>query len=273
MSWRSPRSPKRTGRRSGRTTPSSGSTRRSSAEPMSWRSSPTPQRSCAWQPPWSSNPTTNGRSPAAISPMSPWTNYAPSSPQNTRPQHWTNNTKSPSVQQDSLITMRKPRQDPKSTNSRDAIVLAGVGQRQEHSFIGAERLGHDDGRTVLGAAAALLRCCQLVFGGAQDVGFGGQPPFQQPHDVLVGQLPLGFLAAAVILSAHPSAGPRRRRQVHQEVANTGSGGRREGVVRMLSGSLIRVRVMPSRRSDRPAELREGARHAYRKSGPALDGRG
>src|SRR6478609_10813215 len=126
MSWRSPRSPKRTGRRSGRTTPSSGSTRRSSAEPMSWRSSPTPQRSCAWQPPWSSNPTTNGRSPAAISPMSPWTNYAPSSPQNTRPQHWTNNTKSPSVQQDSLITMRKPRQDPKSTNSRDAIAGAAA---------------------------------------------------------------------------------------------------------------------------------------------------
>src|SRR6478736_9211897 len=126
MSWRSPRSPKRTGRRSGRTTPSSGSTRRSSAEPMSWRSSPTPQRSCGWQPPWSSNPTTNGRSPAAISPMSPWTHYAPSSPQNTRPQHWTNNTKSPSVQQDSLITMRKPRQDPKSTNSRDAIHSGGI---------------------------------------------------------------------------------------------------------------------------------------------------
>ena|SRR5215207_2729990 len=88
---------------------------------MSWRSSPTPRRSCAWPPPWSSNLTTNGRSPAGISPMSPWTNYVPSSPPNTPLQHWTNNTKSPSVQQDSLIATREPRRDPKSTKSWDAI--------------------------------------------------------------------------------------------------------------------------------------------------------
>ena len=76
--------------------------------PMSWRSSPTPQHSCAWPPPWSSKPTTSGRSPAATSPMSPWTNYAPSSPTNTPLQHLPNNTKSPSVQHDSL--MCEPRQ-------------------------------------------------------------------------------------------------------------------------------------------------------------------
>src|SRR6478736_4019266 len=51
----------------------------------------------------------NGRSPAATSPMSPWTNYAPSSPTNTPLQHLPNNTKSPSVQHDSLITMLEPR--------------------------------------------------------------------------------------------------------------------------------------------------------------------
>ena len=78
--------------------------------PMSWRSFPTPRRSCAWPPPWSSNLTTNGRSPAATSPMSPWENYAPSSPPNTPLQHLQNNTKSPSVQHDSLITTREPRQ-------------------------------------------------------------------------------------------------------------------------------------------------------------------
>src|SRR5215203_3614685 len=77
---------------------------------MSWRSSPTRQRSCAWPPPWSSNPTTNGRSPGATFPMSPWTNYALSSPRNTLRQHLPNNTKSPSVQHDSLITPREPRQ-------------------------------------------------------------------------------------------------------------------------------------------------------------------
>src|SRR6185312_3095116 len=77
---------------------------------MSWRSSPTRQHSCAWPPPWSSKPTTNGKSPAATSPMSPWTNYGPLSPLNTPLQHLPNNTKSPSVQHDSLITTREPRQ-------------------------------------------------------------------------------------------------------------------------------------------------------------------
>ena len=79
-SWRSPHSRKRTGKRSGRTTPSSGSTRRSNAAPMSWRSSPTRQRSYAWLPPWSSKPTTNGKSPAATSPMD--------LPQNRRGMHY-----------------------------------------------------------------------------------------------------------------------------------------------------------------------------------------
>ena len=57
----------RTGRRSGRITRSNGSTRRSNAALTSWRSSPTRRRSCAWPPPWSSRPTTSGRSPAATS--------------------------------------------------------------------------------------------------------------------------------------------------------------------------------------------------------------
>ena len=44
-----------------------------------------------------------------LSDVSPWTNYAPSSPTNTPLQHLPNNTKSPSVQHDSLITMLEPR--------------------------------------------------------------------------------------------------------------------------------------------------------------------
>ena len=88
---------------------------------MLWRSSPTPRHSCAWPPPWSSKPTTNGRLPAATSPMSPWTNYALSSPPNTPLPHLPNNTKSPNVQHDSLITTREPTPDPKSTNLWDAI--------------------------------------------------------------------------------------------------------------------------------------------------------
>ena len=43
-------------------------------------------------------------------PMSPWTNYGRSSPPKRSPQHWTNHTKSPSVQHDSLIATREPRQ-------------------------------------------------------------------------------------------------------------------------------------------------------------------
>jgi transposase-like protein len=94
----------------GRTTPSSGSTRRSSVALMSRRSSPTRPRSCGWPPPWSSRRTTNGRSPAATSPMSPWPNSGPSSLRNTPRKRLPNNTKSPSVQHDSLITAREPRQ-------------------------------------------------------------------------------------------------------------------------------------------------------------------
>jgi transposase InsO family protein len=39
-----------------------------------------------------------------------WTNYAPSSPRNTPPQHLPNNTKSPSVQHHSLIAKHEARQ-------------------------------------------------------------------------------------------------------------------------------------------------------------------
>jgi Transposase, Mutator family len=97
------------------------STRRSNAGLMSWRSFPTRRRSCGWPPRWASKPTTNGRSPAATSPMSLWMNYGLSSRRNTPRQHLPNNTKSPSVQHDSLIATREPTPDPKSTTPRDAV--------------------------------------------------------------------------------------------------------------------------------------------------------
>jgi putative transposase len=73
-SWLSPGSPSRTGRRSGRPTPSSDSTKRSNAAPTSWACSPTPPRCSASPAPSWSKPTTNGRSApnAATSPNAPW---------------------------------------------------------------------------------------------------------------------------------------------------------------------------------------------------------
>jgi putative transposase len=55
------------------------------------------------------------------SPMSPWTNYGWSLQRNRPLQHLPNNTKSLSVQRDSLIATREPTPDPKSTTPRDAI--------------------------------------------------------------------------------------------------------------------------------------------------------
>lgn len=73
-------------------------------------------RSYAWPPPWSSKPTTNGKSPAATCCLtSPWPNYAKSSPTNTPPPNQSpDNVKSPSIHHDSLITTRL-HADPKST--------------------------------------------------------------------------------------------------------------------------------------------------------------
>jgi len=70
----SPASPSRTGRRSGRPTPSNGSTKKSSAAPTLSASSPTPPPCFAWPVPCWSRPTTNGRSApnAATSPNAPW---------------------------------------------------------------------------------------------------------------------------------------------------------------------------------------------------------
>ena len=63
----SPRSPRRSGARSGPTTPTNGSTARSAAAPTSSGSSPTGPRSSAWSAPsWPSN-TTNGPKAAATS--------------------------------------------------------------------------------------------------------------------------------------------------------------------------------------------------------------
>jgi len=69
-SWRSPGSPRRSGVRSGPTTPTSASTARSADAPTSWGSSPTAPRSSAWSArSWPSS-TTNGPKAAATS---PWT--------------------------------------------------------------------------------------------------------------------------------------------------------------------------------------------------------
>jgi putative transposase len=65
--------PTPTGARSGRPTPSSGSTKRSNDAPTSWVSSPTTPRSSASPAPSYSRSTTSGRSPtAATSPKPPW---------------------------------------------------------------------------------------------------------------------------------------------------------------------------------------------------------
>ena len=56
--------PKDSWRRSGATTPWSGSTGSSAAAPMSWGSSPTVRRSSAWSARCSASSTTSGRSPA-----------------------------------------------------------------------------------------------------------------------------------------------------------------------------------------------------------------
>ena len=56
------------------------------------------------------NRTTKGRSPAATSPTSPWTNYTLSSPRNTLRQHLPTNTNHLAFQHDSLISPREPRQ-------------------------------------------------------------------------------------------------------------------------------------------------------------------
>ncbi len=65
--------------------------------------------------------------------MSPWTNYRPSSLPNTPLQHLPNSTKSPSVQHDSLITTREPRQirSPplQGTLSKNRYRLTGDGLR------------------------------------------------------------------------------------------------------------------------------------------------
>ena len=72
-SWRSPRSRGRTGPRSGPTTPSSGSTRRSNAEPAWWASSPTRAPSSASSALSWPTPTTNGKSATgATSPKPRW---------------------------------------------------------------------------------------------------------------------------------------------------------------------------------------------------------
>src|SRR5665648_470103 len=66
-SWRSPGSPRRSGVRSGPTTPTSASTARSADAPTSWGSSPTAPRSSAWSArSWPSS-TTNGQKDAATS--------------------------------------------------------------------------------------------------------------------------------------------------------------------------------------------------------------
>ncbi|CMP69290.1 mutator family transposase [Mycobacterium tuberculosis] len=58
--WRSPPSPRRSGAKSGPTTPRNASTERYDAEPTSWASSPTAPRSSASSEPSSPNNTTNG---------------------------------------------------------------------------------------------------------------------------------------------------------------------------------------------------------------------
>ena len=69
----SPRSPKRTGARSGPPTRSNASTARSNAAPASSGSSPTTPPCCASSAPSSPKPTTNGKTPnAATSPNTPW---------------------------------------------------------------------------------------------------------------------------------------------------------------------------------------------------------
>ena len=83
--WPSPASHLRTGRRSGRPTRSSASTRRSSGAPTSSGSFPTPPRCYAWPAPSWSRPTTNGRlATAATSPKAPW----PSSTDPSQPGRW-----------------------------------------------------------------------------------------------------------------------------------------------------------------------------------------
>jgi len=73
--WRSPRSPERTGRRSGAPTHWSGSTRRSSAGPGSWGSSPTMPPSSGSSEPSSPTCTTSGsQATAATCPRPPWPN-------------------------------------------------------------------------------------------------------------------------------------------------------------------------------------------------------
>jgi RNA polymerase primary sigma factor len=68
---RSPRSPRRSGDRSGPTIPTNGSTGRSDAEPTSSGSSPTaPRSSASSAPSWPSN-TTNGPKPGATSASTP----------------------------------------------------------------------------------------------------------------------------------------------------------------------------------------------------------
>ena len=73
-SWRSPSSRRRSGVRSGPTTPTNGSTVRSAAAPTSWASSPTATRSPASSgPSWPSS-TTSGPSNAATSAAKPLKN-------------------------------------------------------------------------------------------------------------------------------------------------------------------------------------------------------
>ncbi len=68
-----PRSPKRTGARSGPPTRSNASTVRSNAAPASSASSPTTPRCCASSARSSPRPTTNGKTPnVATSPNTPW---------------------------------------------------------------------------------------------------------------------------------------------------------------------------------------------------------
>ena len=75
---RSPSSPARYGDRSGRTTPTSGSTGRSAAAPTSSGSFPTATPSSAWSAPCWPSSTTNGPSNAATSASTSWPGPEPS---------------------------------------------------------------------------------------------------------------------------------------------------------------------------------------------------